>query len=276
MTNNSVQIRAPAAPAGWVRVEFSDSQLRAISVATVAAVLLFWFVATNTFMAGSEGFPSPQLLARTLWELAVDGYTGRPLWEHVGTSLLETGGGFALAVVLGVPTGLLIGYYPVVRAVAMPFVDFMRPIPPISLVTIFVFYFGIGFGSKIALIFLTGYWYMTLATSEGVRSLSSSYFRAARSMGMKSAQIFWYVVLPGALPSILTGMRTILSISWALVVAAELIASKAGLGYMITDASNFYRLPVVYAAILLIAALGFLMDRVMVVIIRRVLHWEGK
>ena len=262
----------PASPAK--RVLSQEAKLKLISTATIAAVLALWFLLTLNREA--DGFPSPQLLFATLVDLAQNGYTGNPLWRHLLTSLTETMGGFALAVLLGVPIGLLVGYYPVAKAVAMPFVDFFRPIPPISLVTIFVFYFGIGLGSKIALIFLTGFWFMILATADGVRGLPRDYYRAARSMGMTPAQTFRHVVLPGALPSVLTGMRTTLSISWALVVAAELIASQMGLGYMITDASNFYKLPVVYAAVLMIATCGFVMDRIVVVVIQRVLHWQGK
>ncbi|WP_153141719.1 ABC transporter permease [Paraburkholderia agricolaris] len=253
-----------------------EHHYRLVSAASVAMAVLVWFILTNTVARNADGFPSPQLLALTFLDLVYHGYTGKPLWAHVLTSLSETLGGFTLAVAVGVPVGLVVGYYRMARAIAMPFIDFMRPIPPISLVTIFVFYFGIGFGSKVALIFLTGFWFMILATTEGVRSLPKDYYRAAKSMGMRPGQIFRMVVLPGALPSILTGMRTTLSISWALVVAAELIASQVGLGYMITDASNFYKLPIVYVVVLIIATFGFIMDRTVVAINHRVLHWQGK
>jgi NitT/TauT family transport system permease protein len=265
---------APPMPVG--AKPHTDGHYTFISVASVAIALALWVVVTNVWVTGSDGFPSPQLMVRTFIDLVSTGYTGKPLMVHVLTSLSETLSGFALAIVLGIPTGLVIGYYRTASAVAMPFVDFMRPIPPISLVTIFVFYFGIGLGSKVALIFLTGFWFMILATTEGVRTIPQDYFRAAKSLGMQSRQIFRFVILPGSLPSILTGMRTTLSISWALVVAAELIASQAGLGYIITDASNFYKLPVVYVSVFLIATLGFIMDRIVVAINRRVLHWQGK
>lgn len=267
---------ADSAAATRTTVPTGDARYRWISVLTVGGAIALWAIVTSVLVPNSDGFPSPKSLATTFWDLLALGYTGTPLWVHILTSLSETFSGFALACLLGVPAGLAIGYYPTVRAAAMPFVDFMRPIPPISLVTIFVFYFGIGLGSKVALIFLTGFWFMILATTEGVRGIPQDYYRAARSLGMRSSQIFKFVILPGSLAAILTGMRTTLSISWALVVAAELIASQAGLGYMITDASNFYKLPVVYVAVLLIATLGFLMDRIVVTINRRVVHWQGK
>lgn len=247
-----------------------------ISLWSVAVFLLVWFLITRYWIVDSQAVPSPQALLATFVELIRDGYTRQPLWVHVLTSLEEALGGYVLGILVGVPIGLLAGYYPTVRAIVMPYVDFFRPIPPISLVTLFVLFLGIGLASKIALIFLSGFWFMVLATSEGVRSVPLDLLRAGRSVGMSQFQIFRYVILPGSMPAILVGMRTTLSISWALVVAAELVAGHAGLGYIVTDASNFFRLKVVYSAILIIAALGFLMDRLVVSVTRRLLHWQGR
>lgn len=247
-----------------------------LSVASVSVFLLSWFLVTRFWVTGSEGFPSPQALFVTFLNLLRNGFTGEPLWFHILTSLQETFGGYVLGVALGVPLGLATGYNATARAIVMPYVDFFRPVPPIALVTLFVLFFGIGLASKVALIFLSGFWFMVLATSEGVRSLPSDLMRAGRSVGMNQWQIFRYVILPGSMPAILIGMRTTLSISWALVVAAELVAGHTGLGYIVTDATNFYRLRVVYVAILIIAGLGFIMDRLIVMLSRRVLHWQGK
>ena len=262
--------RAPKSP-----VSKSDGRVW-VSVVSVAIFLIAWFLITRFWITESESLPSPQALLGTFVELVRDGYTGQPLWFHTLTSLEETFGGYALGVCLGVPLGLFAGYNPTVRAVVMPYVDFFRPIPPIALVTLFVLYFGIGLTSKVALIFLSGFWFMVLATSEGVRSLPADLLRAGRSVGMSQLQIFRYVVLPGSMPAILIGMRTTLSISWALVVAAELVAGHSGLGYIVTDATNFFKLKVVYVAILLIAALGFAMDRLIVSVSRNILHWQGR
>lgn len=253
-----------------------DRYYSVVSAVAVLTVLGLWAVITNTIVVGSDGFPSPQSLLSSFFELIDNGYTGISYGQHILTSLSEALSGFIMAVIVGVLVGLTVGYYRLARAIIMPFVDFLRPIPPISLVTLFVFYFGIGMGSKVALIFLTGLWFMIMATADGVKGIPLDYYRAARSMGMNPGQIFRHVVLPGALPSILIGMRTALAICWALVVAAELIAAQAGLGYIITDASNFYRLPIVYVAVLTIAVLGFLMDRLLVLLNHRALFWQGK
>lgn len=247
-----------------------------ISIASVAVFMTAWFVLSTYVWEASEAVPTPQGLVATFAGLVTDGYTGRPLWVHVLTSLQEAFGGYVLGIACGAPLGLLMGYNPAVRAAFMPYVDFFRPIPPISLVTLFVLFFGIGLASKIALIFLSVFWFIILAAAEGVRSLPDDLLRAGRSVGMNQWQIFRYVILPGSMPSLLTGMRTTLSISWALVVAAELVAGHSGVGYIITDATNFFRLDVVYVAILIIAALGFVMDRMILALSRRVLHWQGR
>jgi ABC-type nitrate/sulfonate/bicarbonate transport system permease component len=278
MSDGSPEARAASAPSrqdGQKRMAKPTSYIW-VSIWSVITFLAIWYLATRFWVVNSEALPSPQALVATFIELFRDGYTGQSVWLHILTSLEEALGGFVLGILLGVPLGLLAGYNPVARAIIMPYVDFFRPIPPIALVTLFVLFLGIGLASKIALIFLSGFWFMVLATSEGVRSLPRDLLRAGRSVGMSQLQIFRYVILPGSMPAVLVGMRTTLSISWALVVAAELVAGHSGLGYIVTDASNFFKLKVVYAAILIIAAAGFIMDRIIVALSRRVLHWQGR
>lgn len=247
-----------------------------VSYISVAIVLLCWFIVTAIWLKDSEALPTPEALGKSFLELVRNGYTGQPLWVHILTSLQEALGGFALGVVSGVPLGLLAGYNRTVRAAVMPYVDFFRPIPPIALVTLFVLFFGIGLASKVALIFLSVFWFMILTASEGVRSVPSDLLRAGRSMGMSQPQLFRFVLLPGSVPAILIGMRTTLSISWALVVAAELVAGHSGLGYIVTNATDFFKLRVVYCAIIIIALLGFAMDRMIVRAADKILHWQGK
>jgi ABC-type nitrate/sulfonate/bicarbonate transport system permease component len=247
-----------------------------VSIVSVICFIILWYVITTYFVGPSETLPTPQGLLATFWSLVTEGYTGRPLWLHISTSLQEALGGYVLGILVGTPLGLAMGLNSTLRAVLMPYVDFFRPIPPISLVTLFVLFFGIGLASKVGLIFLSVFWFIILAAADGVRSVPSDLMRAGRNVGMGSLQLFRYVVLPGTMPAIFTGMRTTLSISWALVVAAELVAGHTGLGYMIIDASNFFRLDVVYVSILIIAAFGFAMDRGILAFSRRVLHWQGR
>jgi ABC-type nitrate/sulfonate/bicarbonate transport system permease component len=246
------------------------------SVAAVAAVIALWTVLSNFVYRDSLSLPSPQSLWWTFVDLVRDGYGNRPLIEHIGTSMGRALSGFALATLLSVVVGLVTGYSPAARSLFMPFIDFLRPVPALALVPIFVFFFGIGSLSKIALIFLGAFIYMTLQTSEGVRNIPKDLFAAGESLGFRGWQMFRHVVLPGTLPAIATGMRTALSLSWALVVAAELIAAPSGLGYMITDATQFFQIRVVYVTVAILAVIGFAMDRIIVLLMGRIIHWQGK
>ena len=249
---------------------------RTLSIAVVALTLVAWALISNFVLVNSIALPSPQVLFKTFVDLVRNGYGHRSLAEHIATSMGRALTGFILAVICSTIVGLVTGYSERARAIFMPFVDFLRPIPALALVPLFVFFFGIGSASKIALIFLGAFIYMTLQTSEGVRSISSDLLSAGRSLGFTTFQMFRHIVLPGTLPSVVTGMRTALSLSWALVVAAELIAAPSGLGYIVTDATQFFQIPVVYCAVILLGALGYTMDRIIVAIGNRVLHWQGK
>lgn len=247
-----------------------------LSVLAVSVAFAAWFIASNYVYVNSLSLPSPQALGATFVDLIENGYGQRSLAEHVFTSMGRALTGFALAVICSSIIGLTAGYSPVARAIIMPFIDFVRPIPALALVPLFVFFFGIGSLSKITLIFLGAFIYMTLQTSEGVRSIPADLFAVGRSLGFSGFQMFRHIVLPGTLPAIVTGMRTALSLSWALVVAAELIASPSGLGYIITDATQFFRIRVVYCAVILLGVFGYAMDRTIVAVSQRILHWQGK
>jgi taurine transport system permease protein len=235
-----------------------------------------WFVVSNFIIVNSLTLPTPQVLLATMVDLIQNGYGQRSLAEHILTSMGRALTGFVLAVVCSSVIGLFAGYSSTARAIIMPYIDFMRPIPALALVPLFVFFFGIGSMSKILLIFIGAFVYMTLQTSEGVRSIPEELFSVGRGLGFSTLQMFRHVVIPGTLPSVVTGMRTALGLSWSLVVAAELIAAPSGLGYIITDATQFFRIHTVYCVVILLGILGYGMDRLIVAIGTRTIHWQGK
>lgn len=249
---------------------------RLISLAAVGIALAAWLVASFTGHLDSNRLPPAQTLWETLTDLLRDGYASTPFWRQVLASLGRALAGFALAVIIGVPIGIWIGTHRLFDAIVTPFFTFLRPIPPIALVPLFIFYFGIGEVSKIALIFLTAFLYLTVNTASGVKSVSEDLILASKSLGLTRRQIFFHVVIPAASASILTGMRVAMTLSWALVVAAELIAAQVGLGYMIMDATTFYRIPVVYIGIITIGLLGLVLEGALLLLERRLLHWRGK
>lgn len=254
----------------------SGHRYRLISVASVGVAIAAWLVASYLLKLNPNKLPPVQTLASTLWDLIAHGYAGKPFYWQILASVGRALAGFALAVLMGVPVGIWLGTNRVFEAVVSPFLTFMRPIPPIALVPLFIFYFGIGEVSKIALIFMTGFLYLTVNAAAGVKAVPEDLILASRSLGLTRRQIFFRVILPAASGSILTGMRIAMTLSWTLVVAAELIAAQVGLGYMIMDATTFYRIPIVFVGVITIGIIGLGLESALLLLERRLLHWRGK
>lgn len=247
-----------------------------ISGISVATVLLVWVVCSFTGVLNPDKLPPVQAVAQAFRDLVIHGYEGVPFWKEILASVARALAGFLLAVLVGVPFGLLIGESEIMAAICTPFLGFLRPIPPIALIPLFIFYFGIGEASKIALIFITALWYITLSAASGVQAVSKDLLLASQTLGFTKRQVFRHVILPSALPQILTGMRVAMALCWALVVAAELIAAQVGLGYMIMDATTFFRIPVVYVGVGTIGLIGLVLERSLVWLEKRLLHWQGR
>lgn len=239
-------------------------------------LVAIWVVAAHGGLVDDKWLPGPVELITHTWSLATDGYRGTPLATHVLVSMRRTAIGFLLAVALGVPIGLAMGRYRPVGALLGPTFALLRPIPPIAFIPLAVLYLGLGEASKIVLIFLAPFMFIVLNAEAGVRSVSSSWIRAGQMLGFSRRQLFTRVILPGSLPSIMVGVRTGAAVSWALVVAAELISAQEGLGYMVASAGNFFDLETVYAGIFLIGIIGFLLDIAARKVENRLLHWQGR
>jgi NitT/TauT family transport system permease protein len=254
----------------------SEGYYRIVSVAVVTLALLLWGALSAAGLLETNTFPPVQAIWEALSELLTRGYSGSPFYVQILASMGRALVGFGLAVLVGVPLGIWLGSSRLADAMISPFLTFMRPIPPIALVPLFTFYFGIGEGSKVALIFMTAFLYLTVNTAAGVKGIPHDLILASQSLGLTNRQIFSHVVLPASLPHILTGMRIAMTLSWALVVAAELIAAQTGLGFLITDATTFFRIPLVFVGILTIGLIGLVLEGILLMIERRVLHWRGK
>lgn len=240
-------------------------------------MLLLWELLTDgTHVISTKFLSSPYGIAEEFVTLLRTGYVGTPLWVNFAASLGRTFTGFVLSAVLAIPIGLWMGLNPYVRAVLDPLFNLMRPVPAIALIPLMVLWFGIGETSKIFVIFLASFLYVVLNTSAGVATVPEGLIRAAINLGANRMQLFRHVIFPAALPSIMTGLKTGLAVSWAVVVAAELIAAQRGLGYMIEDAATFYRIKDVYVGVILIGAIGLLMSASLDFIERRAVHWAGK
>ena len=245
------------------------------SAVGLAIWIAIWFAVTHFELADTQFLSPPGEILKVLFKLVSEGYAGAPMVEHFVVSLWRTLFGFGLAVVVAIPVGLLIGVNHTAYMFLNPVFSVLRPIPTIAFIPLVILWFGIGETSKILVIFFSAFLFIVLNVYGGVVHVPTEYKRVAENLGAKWHHMFFYVILPSAAPSIMTGLKTGLAISWAVVVAAELIAAQQGLGYVIMDAATFFRIPVVYVGVLLIGVVGFLLESGVSGIERKVVHWRG-
>jgi ABC-type nitrate/sulfonate/bicarbonate transport system permease component len=243
---------------------------------SLLGLLILWFAVSALQPPDQRWLPSPVEIVQHMWALVIDGYRGTSLIVHVLVSIRRTAIGFLLAIVLGVPLGLAMGRSRTLGELLGPIFSLLRPIPPIAFIPLAVLYLGLGEASKVVLIFLAPFLFIVLNSEAGVRTVPHILIRAGEMLGLSNRQLFTRVVLPGAMPSILIGIRTGAAVSWALVVAAELLSAQEGLGYMVASAGNFFDLKTVYVGIILIGVIGFALDVAARAIERRLLHWQGR
>jgi NitT/TauT family transport system permease protein len=248
----------------------------AISVVTVLAIVTAWAVATTFFRISPLVLPSPKAMRDELGVLLSVGYAAKPLYVHVAASLFRSLTGLVLGILLAVPVGLAMGYYRRVSAALVPVFGFFRPIPPIAFIPLMILWFGIGELSKILLIFAASFNYTVLNSAAGMRAVPEQLIRKGRNLGLTRWQLFTSVMLPAAMPHIFTGIKTSTAVSWAIVVAAELIAAQEGLGFIIQDAGTFFRITDVFFGIIIVGLIGVSLELVISFIERRTLHWQGK
>jgi NitT/TauT family transport system permease protein len=229
-----------------------------VALVPVLALLVIWHL--TVVLSGSLIFPTPAHVAAGLVDLARQGL----LLKHVVASLFRVTVGYLLAVALAVPIGMLMGWFAGVHIFLNPLVQGLRPISPIAWIPLAILWFGVGDLSPIFLIFLSSFFPMVVGTAAGVMTIDAKYLRAARNFEFSGLRLFRSVVLPAALPQIVTGMRIGLGVAWLVVVAAEMIAVSSGLGYLIIDSRNAgNRYDLVVAGMLVIGVVGFALDNVM-------------
>lgn len=247
-----------------------------VSCVAVAAVLLAWLVVGEKKIIDPLLLPGPVEVLETSRALLVEGYRQVPLWQHVLVSLARAMGAFLAAVMTGIPLGLLMGRSSTLNAVFDPFVQFLRPLPKLALIPLVIVWFGIGEFSKFLLIYLSTFLAIVVSAAAAVQNVQEDRIRAAQSLGVSRTQLFRHVILPSALPELFTGVRVAIGIGWTTLIAAEMIASSSGLGWMVINASSYLRTDVVLLGILLLGGVGYLLDLALVTAQRRIVHWAGR
>jgi NitT/TauT family transport system permease protein len=220
-----------------------------------ALLLALWHY--SVVWSGTKVFPSPREVEKGMGELL----RHHVLWRDIVDSLRRVAAGFGAAVLLGVPLGLTLGWYPAANQVVNPVMQVLRPISPIAWIPVAIIFFGVGDRAAMFLIFLGAFFPIVVACISGVSNVPSVFRRAGRNFGLTTPQLLAKVLLPAALPQILIGLRIALGIAWLVVVAAEMIAVDSGLGYLVIDSRNSgKRYDLVVAAILMIGVIGLVLD----------------
>jgi len=218
-------------------------------------VLLAWHVAVT--ISGSTVFPRPYAVLLGMYELLRQGV----LAKYIVASLFRVSAGFLLALVVGVPLGLLLGWFDRAFRAFNPAIQMFRPISPIAWIPVAILWFGVSDLAPIFLIFMASLFPITTAAMSAVQGIRLVYLRAARNFGVGRLAVFSKVVFPACLPQIITGVRLALGVAWLVVVAAEMIAVNSGLGYLIIDARNAgMRYDLVVAGMIIIGLIGLTLD----------------
>jgi len=247
-----------------------------LSLIVPLALLLFWHLAVQAGM--TRLIPSPAQVAEYMVDFAIGG-----IWDdafsatlhlHLLASASRVYGGFLLAALVAVPLGLLIGRVALIRQLLDPFLQLMRPIPVTAWLPLSMILFGLGSTSAFFLVFLGAFYPILLNTIFGVKNVEPRLFEAASMLGCRGNAQFFKVVLPAALPSIFTGLRLGLGLAWFVIVVGEMTGVPQGLGAVIMDGRTLSRTELVICGMIVIGIAGFVSDRVVVMLMNRLLRWS--
>ncbi|MFI2366312.1 ABC transporter permease [Promicromonospora sp. NPDC019610] len=242
--------------------------LLALNVVSIVGGIGIWWVLS---LSGLQLPTPPEVLAKAV-DLAVSGTLAEDLLASLGRVLA----GFLLGSAAAVPVGFLMGWYTAARGLFEPWIQFFRTIPPLALLPLVLVLMGIGELPKVFVIFLAAFLACVISTYQGVVSVDRTLINAARVLGAKDGTIFLRVVVPASSPFILVGMRVGLGSAWATLVAAELLAAQAGLGFRMQQAQTYYDLATIFVSIVAIGVLGLVMDRLLLLAETRLTGWQER
>jgi taurine transport system permease protein len=269
-------LSSSAVPAN-VRLRWPLPRRLGLSLLSLTALLALWWLVARLGLISPLFLPPPeQVLHQFITIAGPQGFMDATLWQHLAASLQRILIALTAAALCGVTVGIAMGLNPTVRGMLDPLIELYRPVPPLAYLPLMVIWFGIGETSKVLLIYLAIFAPVAMATLAGVQSAQQVRLRAARALGATRWQVLWHVILPGALPEILTGLRIGLGVGWSTLVAAELIAATRGVGFMVQAAGEFLATDVVLAGILVIALIAFILELGLRALQRRLTPWHGE
>ncbi|MFP4382276.1 MAG: ABC transporter permease [Candidatus Sumerlaeia bacterium] len=248
----------------------------AISLGIVLLIFAVWYVVAWLEIYKRYFVPTPYSVWKAFLETCTVGYRGKSLLEHFEISMVRVLVGFLAACATAIPLGLAMGWYPRIRALFDPLLEFYRPLPPLAYYTLLIIWLGIEDESKIALLYLAAFPPLALSARAGVKRVSEERIHGAQSLGANRWQVFRHVVFPSCLPEIFTGMRVAIGFTYTTLVASEMVAARSGLGWMVLDAYKYLRSDVVFMGIIVLGLTGIVLDRLLRLAEHLAVPWKGK
>lgn len=228
-------------------------------------ILIIWQIAS--IFSDPQFLPSPLLTVQGAIELITDG----TLFVYMGYSFVRVIIGWTIGIMISIPLGLFIGTNKIARLLVEPVINFVRFIPPLAFITLFMMWFGIGEQSKVFLIVYATLFVVIINTFTGVLSISEDKIRSAQSMGASKWQIMRYVIIPASIPYMFTGAKLALGSSFMAIVGAEMVAANQGIGFMIWNARLYFQTDWIFVGLVILGLMGFVMDRLFTWFGRKVL-----
>jgi ABC-type nitrate/sulfonate/bicarbonate transport system permease component len=233
-------------------------------------VLVAWEIIGRSIWIDPFFFPPPTTMLKALYEMTISG----EIFPHIGISIARAVSGYLLAAVMGLTLGLLVAWSRIVENIADPLIELIRPMSTFALVPVMFIWFGIGNGSKIVIIFKACFFPIVLNTIAGIKGVDAKLIQAARSLGANGYQLWTKVLIPSALPMIITGMRISTAMSMLAIVGVEMLAADSGIGFLVIDAQRTFATDRMFAGIIVISLMGFTLDRIARFIQARILVWH--
>ena len=226
---------------------------------TFIVFLFIWEMLARYSGWSAQVFPGPLKVLISMGELLEDG----TLFKHSVASLFRVTAGFYLAILVGIPLGIVLGRLKAARQLLNPIIQFLRPISPLAWIPLAMLWFGIGDKPAIFLIFLSSFFPLVVSTAIAVSSIHPTFFQVASNFNFSRIEVITKIIVPGMLPAVVTALRITITIAWLIVVAAEMIAVQSGLGYLILDSRNALRMDFVMDGMIIIGIIGLLLDYIM-------------
>jgi NitT/TauT family transport system permease protein len=246
---------------------------------------------TATFLAGVASFLTLGAAWGVLWwsnlfdrgllpapwevlKVLIEQMTEKGLWLDILLSTRRVVVGVVCGLAIALPVGFLLGWYKSVRAFIDPVINFYRALPPIALIPLVIVYFGIGEPARISVLIYAAFFSSVIVIYEGIKMIPPIYIRVSKALGASDFEIFKKIVVPAALPHVLTAFRVSTGVCWTTLVAAELVAAERGLGAVIVNGQNFFQVPVIFVGIIMIGTVAVLMDQVLRYATAHLLTWQ--